>query len=368
MLHILHKMKKINFFFLLFVIMIIFAKAELNSLKINNVTWEYDDKYPSINLSYEKSQNEKKTIKIKLIEIRERFANNQTFTKSQIPPMNLTDLNLTYSDQSVDCDKINIQSNNILNITTNDSLINIKKPNLEIQYFFFNDTGWIDDQTNYVRHGNLMIQLNIYNYSFCEDIVNEFNRFISEKNTTAINAFNIKNYPNCMDYYQKDPISGKYILLENKYFNQSMLNNWKNISYFEVIFEIISNDETIFIYDKVGEVLVQKANYSYLRLYQSIQLDEKDDNMEDGYPKISTLGNSKYITLQFPKFKNKGTAWIFVDMNFIPAPTNFKNFANIAFFVILICTVIAIVFVLYRRKKLKEQLLMEEKAQNLSNF
>ncbi len=266
-----------------------------------------------------------------------------------------------------------MQTDNLFSFkASNPALKLFNTTTVEVQYLLFQEPGWIDDQTNYVRAGNLMIEINLRNYTFCEDLVANYNKIIESKNANA--GFDIKAFPNCKgDAWSKDEATGKFSLNENKNFNirnaSASDKNWKNKSYFEIAFELNTNDNTNYVYDDPYKVLEGlKTNNSYLRLYQSIKLDNQISYMENGFPSVSWNTESKRIVLQIPKFTNTATAWIFVDMNFIQPPANYKSFATIAFYVILVLLVLFVAYILINRKRMKEKLMMEEKMQHLSNL
>lgn len=381
MLHINHLKKQLkSITHLWLIILISITTSNQNTIVIKEVNFTYDNQNPSFDISIQKLNKENKTeiksINMRLNSFREVFRNNLTSQKFEtFPKMFLTDNQTDYEEQKIKCNKINLQSNNFLSYNSTNlididkayddslNLTTTKAAVLEVQYFLFKETGWIDDNTNYVRPGNLMIEINIFNYTFCEDLVNSYNSF--PKNTSLMKSFDINDFPNCKGYWEKDDLTGKINIIDNKILNISN-QNWKNKSYFEMEFELNTNDDTNYVYDQ-NEVLKLKTNNSYVRLYQGIMLDNEDAYMEDNYPSVNWSLDKKKVVLQIPKFAKKATAWIFVDMNYMEPPENFKNFSTIAFFILLAGAIGIIAYILIRRKKMKEQLIMEEKLHNLSN-
>lgn len=363
--------------------LISFINSTENKIEIEGVSFQFNNETSSFNLSISKqnkqNQTETKRISMKISDFREVFPNklsSKNFT--DFPLMRQTDNNTRFHEQLITCNKINLQADNFFSLNassnSNSNLVNsVNLTALEIQYFLFQEPGWIDDQTNYVRPGNLMIEINLSNYSFCENLADDYNKILEvNKNASAIANFDINEFPNCKGIWVKDEKTGKINLRENKNFNinnvsDSSFKNMKNKSYFELAFELNTTDDTNLVYDDPNKVLELNTNNSYLRLYQSIKLDDKEAFMEEGFPSVNWNTESKRIVLQIPKFRSKATAWIFVDMNYLKPPANYKGFANIAFYIILVLFVLLGVYMLIKRKRMKKQLIMEEKLQNLSN-
>lgn len=341
------------------------SQNQFNSLTEDNVKFSYAiDKaslvleMPQTNLTT--NQTEIRFSKLTFISITERFRNNKTYALNNLKFQSVF-FNETYIEQNIESHRSCISSNNFYN---NDNIIK-KSSQFVIDYLFFNDKGWIDDQTNYVREGNLMVELFIKNYPFCEDLVSEYNTLLEKNDTMSdkMKNFNLDNHPNCRINWIKAQNSNKLVYLDEYTADKS---NYINQTYLELLFEINSNSEIKFSFDRETRTTpIQLKDYSYLRLYQLTLIDGNKILMQDSFPKIV---ENKYIIMQIPKFNINATNWIFMDIKYVSAPPNFKSFSIIAFYSILGLLAIALIYVIIRRKIIKEKLVLSEQKQNLNQI
>jgi hypothetical protein len=357
--------------FILFLIFCVLIKQILTQISPNyvvkesNITFEFKENSVDINIYKNKTKiNENITylakIQAKLVSIKEIFPNG-LFYQIAIPKFRLFNLNNLYNEQNlIDSIRSDIIAEDILGY---DKIID-KNSSINIAYKLFNESGWIDDNTNYIQKGNLFLETRVKNYPFCENLINEYN----QKNLSS-NNLDLNLYKNCKKNWIYDNSTKKYIEIPN--LNQSK----KNVSYLEFSYSFLSNDQTKFNYDlESGEITNQTEGNSYIRIYREIRTDEKVDYQLSGYPLLSAYPSVyekqiyEKLIVRYNNFNQSAINWIFVDLEYKKSPPNFRNVSTILTFIIIAAIIIIIIAYMISRKKKKDELLKEDKNINLNNF
>lgn len=325
--------------------------SKVHKLKESNVTFEFQEE--KISMKIYKNKTNKNTnetyeayISTKLESIKEVFPNGNSFNVP-LPKFKLINYDKKYSEQQVvDCRKSDIIATNILK---NDNIFN-KTSMINITYKLFNDSGWIDENTNYIQKGNLFLETRIFNYPFCEEIINSYNN----KNFST-NNFEINNYPNCLENWKWDNNTKKYVEKESP----KGVSNPSNHSSLEFTYSFENNDDTKFKYNVENGVPNQTESRSYMRIYRQLFTDRKIDWQLPNYPLISNEGKS--ITVRHKLFKNETINWIFYDLEYEKSPPNFRKVSTYIAYVIFIGIVVFIIFYLIKRKRKKDAMIEDEK-------